>query len=273
MLRLCAVTALSSFFSVAEGQGPSCAVNRTFTCYSDAPTRPVSYLAVSASRALDLDVCTSACVVNGFTVVALTSNPADAFCYCGAAVAPTAVTVPLSRCSLACPGDARDNCGGVNVSAVYAVSCAGPLPPSPTGPPVAPGRACSQSEVRGLPFCDTGLPRAARVSDLVDRLTLPEIASQLQARSSAAVERYGLPPFYWGSNQIHGIAGAHCQETGRCPVSWPDGVAMTASFNESAWRMLGAVAGLASQEGVEVDGIEAAAVSYPNFLDDIAALR
>jgi 3-phosphoshikimate 1-carboxyvinyltransferase len=37
--------------------------------------------------------------------------------------------------------------------------------------------------------------------------------------------------------------------------------------------MLGAVAGLASQEGVEVDGIEAAAVSYPNFLDDIAALR
>jgi len=36
--------------------------------------------------------------------------------------------------------------------------------------------------------------------------------------------------------------------------------------------MLGVVAGLASQEGVEVDGVEAAAVSYPNFLDEIAAL-
>jgi 3-phosphoshikimate 1-carboxyvinyltransferase len=36
--------------------------------------------------------------------------------------------------------------------------------------------------------------------------------------------------------------------------------------------MLGAVAGLASREGVEVLGIEAAAVSYPRFLDDMARL-
>jgi 3-phosphoshikimate 1-carboxyvinyltransferase len=36
--------------------------------------------------------------------------------------------------------------------------------------------------------------------------------------------------------------------------------------------MLGAVAGLASQEGVEVSGMEAAAVSYPGFADDLARL-
>jgi 3-phosphoshikimate 1-carboxyvinyltransferase len=36
--------------------------------------------------------------------------------------------------------------------------------------------------------------------------------------------------------------------------------------------MLGAVAGLASREGVEVIGIEAAAVSYPAFVEDLAAL-
>ncbi|MGH2949371.1 MAG: 3-phosphoshikimate 1-carboxyvinyltransferase [Solirubrobacteraceae bacterium] len=36
--------------------------------------------------------------------------------------------------------------------------------------------------------------------------------------------------------------------------------------------MLGAVAGLASREGVEVDGMEAAAVSYPGFADDLRAL-
>jgi len=36
--------------------------------------------------------------------------------------------------------------------------------------------------------------------------------------------------------------------------------------------MLGAVAGLASREGVEVVGMEAAAVSYPGFVDDLAAL-
>jgi len=36
--------------------------------------------------------------------------------------------------------------------------------------------------------------------------------------------------------------------------------------------MLGAVAGLASREGVEVVGIEAAAVSYPSFVEDLARL-
>ena len=36
--------------------------------------------------------------------------------------------------------------------------------------------------------------------------------------------------------------------------------------------MLGAVAGLASREGVEVIGMEAAAVSYPGFVDDVARL-
>jgi 3-phosphoshikimate 1-carboxyvinyltransferase len=36
--------------------------------------------------------------------------------------------------------------------------------------------------------------------------------------------------------------------------------------------LLGAVAGLASEEGVEVVGMEAADVSYPGFADDIAAL-
>jgi 3-phosphoshikimate 1-carboxyvinyltransferase len=36
--------------------------------------------------------------------------------------------------------------------------------------------------------------------------------------------------------------------------------------------MLGAVAGLASREGVEVVGMEAAAVSYPGFMADLAAL-
>jgi 3-phosphoshikimate 1-carboxyvinyltransferase len=36
--------------------------------------------------------------------------------------------------------------------------------------------------------------------------------------------------------------------------------------------LLGAVAGLASHEGVEVVGMDAAAVSYPGFVDDIASL-
>jgi 3-phosphoshikimate 1-carboxyvinyltransferase len=36
--------------------------------------------------------------------------------------------------------------------------------------------------------------------------------------------------------------------------------------------MLGAVAGIASRDGVEVEGFDAAAVSYPAFADDLEAL-
>jgi 3-phosphoshikimate 1-carboxyvinyltransferase len=45
-----------------------------------------------------------------------------------------------------------------------------------------------------------------------------------------------------------------------------------ASHGDHRLAMLGAVAGLASREGVEVAGMEAAAVSYPGFTADLAAL-
>ena len=46
-----------------------------------------------------------------------------------------------------------------------------------------------------------------------------------------------------------------------------------ASHGDHRLAMLGAVAGLASREGVEVVGMEAAEVSYPRFMDDLATLR
>ncbi len=45
------------------------------------------------------------------------------------------------------------------------------------------------------------------------------------------------------------------------------------SHDDHRLAMLGAVAGLASREGVEVVGMEAAAVSYPGFEADLASLR
>jgi 3-phosphoshikimate 1-carboxyvinyltransferase len=44
------------------------------------------------------------------------------------------------------------------------------------------------------------------------------------------------------------------------------------SHGDHRLAMLGAVAGLASREGVEVEGMEAAEVSYPRFMDDVARL-
>jgi len=44
------------------------------------------------------------------------------------------------------------------------------------------------------------------------------------------------------------------------------------SHGDHRIAMLGAIAGLASRDGVEVDGMDAAAVSYPRFEADVAAL-
>jgi 3-phosphoshikimate 1-carboxyvinyltransferase len=44
------------------------------------------------------------------------------------------------------------------------------------------------------------------------------------------------------------------------------------SHGDHRIAMLGALAGLASREGVAVEGMDAAAVSYPGFVDDLAAL-
>ncbi len=45
-----------------------------------------------------------------------------------------------------------------------------------------------------------------------------------------------------------------------------------ASHGDHRLAMMGAVAGLASRDGVEVDGMEAAAVSYPGFTEDLLRL-
>jgi 3-phosphoshikimate 1-carboxyvinyltransferase len=44
------------------------------------------------------------------------------------------------------------------------------------------------------------------------------------------------------------------------------------SHGDHRLAMLGAIAGLASREGVEVDGMQDADVSYPRFIDDLFTL-
>ena len=70
--------------------------------------------------------------------------------------------------------------------------------------------------------------------------------------------------------------GAEIEATddGFAVVGSPDGLrgGVIDARGDHRLAMLGAVAGLASREGVEVEGMEAAAVSYPRFTADLAAL-
>jgi 3-phosphoshikimate 1-carboxyvinyltransferase len=65
--------------------------------------------------------------------------------------------------------------------------------------------------------------------------------------------------------------------------AWDDGFSVTGAGGlkggvldaqgDHRLAMMGAVAGLASREGVEVIGMDAAAISYPDFFDDMRALE
>ena len=257
LARRCGV--IGRFFTLLLGSASAfwpplpfnCSVSPpSFSCFFDEPVRALPFLSLAADGSLTVELCAARCAADGFPFSGLTANPSPpprgvAFCYCGAGVAAGAPPAPRANCSLPCPGDGAQACGGLGATAVWQLEGCGPLPPAPLGPPLPAGAACSQAASRGLPFCDDSLPLDARVEDLVGRLSLSEIAAQLQARSSAAVPRLGLPGFYWGTNNIHGLAGGNCRAaTGRCPVSWPDGVALAASFTASAWRAMGRTAGI-----------------------------
>jgi 3-phosphoshikimate 1-carboxyvinyltransferase len=101
--------------------------------------------------------------------------------------------------------------------------------------------------------------------------------------------------FAEGETIVRGAAELRLKETDRIETvveglrglggeleATPDGFVVTGtgglkggvidSHGDHRLAMMGAIAGMASQEGVEVLGMEAAAVSYPRFMDDFAAL-
>ena len=65
---------------------------------------------------------------------------------------------------------------------------------------------------------------------------------QLTARQSPAIERLGLPGYYWGTNAIHGVQNVQCLP-GHCPTSFPAPVALSATFDMSHVYAMGQILG------------------------------
>lgn len=75
-----------------------------------------------------------------------------------------------------------------------------------------------------FPFLDPDQPLAARVDDLVSRLTLPEKIAQLM-HDNPAVERLGVPAYNWWSEACHGVG-----RNGRATV-FPQVIGLGATWN------------------------------------------
>jgi 3-phosphoshikimate 1-carboxyvinyltransferase len=188
-----------------------------------------------------------------------------------------AVLVPGSRVRLRAVNVNWTRTGFLRILERMRGAVAGDL--EPAGAPLTPGEPVSDLEVTAGPLTATRV-EAAEVPLAIDELPLVALlgcfaegetvvtgAAELKVKESDRI-----------ATVVDGLRGL-----GAAIEATPDGFVVTGSpgglrggtldaHGDHRLAMLGAVAGLASHEGVEVRGFEAAAVSYPGFADDLAAL-
>ncbi len=110
-------------------------------------------------------------------------------------------------------------CAGAATAALaFGMASAFGQPPPPSDTPTATATAA------GLPFRDASLPIAARVDDLVSRMTLEEKVPQM-LYAAPGIPRLAIPAYNWWSEGLHGVAAA-----GIATV-FPQAIGMAASFD------------------------------------------
>jgi beta-D-xylosidase 4 len=119
----------------------------------------------------------------------------------------------------------------------------------PSVPPQYHG--CLEPNATRLRYCDSSLSAAARVEDILTRLTIDEKIGLLSPHDApeycrcltAPVTRIGLPSWTWLSEVNSGAAGGCSGKngTGRCPTVFIGPAGVAASFNRSSWWAKGDV--------------------------------
>jgi 3-phosphoshikimate 1-carboxyvinyltransferase len=187
------------------------------------------------------------------------------------------VLVPGSRLLLRGVGTNWTRCGFVRIVERMGGIVIGDLEDEP-GDEVAPAEPVSDLDVTAGPLIGTvvepeevplaidELPLVALLGCFAEGETVVRGAQELRLKESDRI-----------ATVVEGL-----RALGGTIEATDDGFAVTgtgglrggriASHGDHRLAMLGAVAGLASREGVEVDGMEAADVSYPRFMDDVARL-
>ncbi len=189
-----------------------------------------------------------------------------------------AALVAGSRLVIADVGVNWTRSGFLRIARRMGAFVAGDLEPEPGGGEAPSREPVSDLEVGSGPLVGT-VVEADEVPLAIDELPLVAL----------------LGCFAEGETVVRGAGELRLKETDRIAAvvgglrglgadieAGPDGFAVTgtggrrggtlAACHDHRLAMLGAVAGLASREGVEVVGMEAASISYPLFVDHVAAL-
>jgi beta-glucosidase-like glycosyl hydrolase len=104
--------------------------------------------------------------------------------------------------------------------------------------------------VRGLPFCNPTAPLAARVADLVSRLSLEEAMGFTGAgefeepctTQQPSVARLDVPVVRQ-LVEVTSMASGTCTPTANCSTAFASGLLLGGSFNRSVWLQHGIIVG------------------------------
>lgn len=171
--------------------------------------------------------------------------------------------------------------GELEAPARSAAPASGPLPasdPLPAGGPLAPDEPIGDLTISHAPLAGTTvephevplaideLPLVALLGCFADGVTVVRGAQELRVKESDRIATVvdglrGLGADIEATDDGFAVAGGNGLRGG-----------VIHTHGDHRLAMLGAVAGLASREGVDVVGMEAAAVSYPGFSDDLGRL-
>jgi hypothetical protein len=105
--------------------------------------------------------------------------------------------------------------------------------------------SCDTAPFSAYPYCNPALPAAARVADLVARLTDDELVAALDS-GVPALPRLGVPSLHSGE-ALHGVASGCASSpapnsTG-CPTSFPCPTALGAALDADLWARVGLAIG------------------------------
>jgi len=153
----------------------------------------------------------------------------------------------------------------LNNSAVVATAAAAPQLCATVVHGAAPP-ACQSPPFSSFAYCNSSLPVADRVADLLARMTTAEKALAMTS-DVPAIPRLGVPSMHSGE-ALHGAATgclpAPAPGSTGCPTSFPAAIAMGAAFDAQLWEEVGAAIG-AEARALYNEGAGAAWVFAPNL--------
>ena len=120
---------------------------------------------------------------------------------------------------------------------------------APDSPPAPQYHGCLEPKATQLPYCDASLSHAARVEDILKRLTIDEKVGLLSGVDApeychchtAPVPRIGLPDWTWLTEVNTQAGGCTTNDTSHCSTVFIGPAGIAASFNRSSWWAKGDV--------------------------------